>query len=67
MKLSISDMGIRKKYHQDFDPAVLKGKDILAVESVGGVLEEAYDDNVWDTVVAASLETAMPCRKGGVP
>ena len=34
------------------DQAELEKTHILAVESVGGVLEEAYDDNVWDTVVA---------------
>lgn len=34
------------------DPAELENAHILKIKSPGGVLEEAYDDNVWDTVIA---------------
>lgn len=34
------------------DPAELEKTHILRIESPWGVLEEAYDDNVWDTVIA---------------
>lgn len=34
------------------DPAELAKTHILKIKSPGGVLEEAYDDNVWDTVIA---------------
>ncbi|WP_374393778.1 hypothetical protein [Tabrizicola sp.] len=34
------------------DPAELAKRHILKIKSPGGVLEEAYDDNVWDTVIA---------------
>ena len=34
------------------DPAELEKTHILKIESPGGVLEEAYDDNVRDTVIS---------------
>lgn len=34
------------------DPAELEKTHILKIKSPGGVLEEAYDDNVRDTVIA---------------
>lgn len=34
------------------DPSELEKKHILKIKSPGGVLEAAYDDNVWDAVIA---------------